>query len=544
MRKAARSRFAPLLIVNDVLHTDKYHQRSTAKSGIFTKESGSFIAELVELASACIVEKGSQVEAKLRAILNYWAVNLLVSPDDLKAARERADDAILIAQGGTPVRKRNYLLPEYHGDRNAPWYDLPAAYMLDQMITKPNRPIDPRRIKVAKLDKKPVSSHVRKLLDNYFENIDLKYVPTGDNPTGETRKYRLWLDPMGQLVKQDKDSGEKNTVCNGYGWSTKLCQDMQKDGVPETIRIAREEAQREEEMVMARPPPQQRGKSTRQGSRSPRSPRRRGSPSTESEYGQHRSRHGRSHSRLSSRSSYDSRDSRSHERTRSGSRRRRNSPVRNRRGSEDRGRRYDERDRDQARQPPQARGRDTSAPNAQWSAPNAPPHPAGMPGNSQYPPPPPPPHGQGYSQPQFNAPPFPPPPMPNQFPGTFPPPPPPPFQPGAFPGGIPPPPPPNFSGPFPPPPPNMPAMGSNPYNFGGNQSGNNGYGNNFGRGQNQGNFHGGQPQGNYQGGQNQGGYQGGRGGYRGGQQGGGYNGRGGYGGQQRGPRGGRWNSNS
>ncbi|KAH7079501.1 hypothetical protein FB567DRAFT_449438, partial [Paraphoma chrysanthemicola] len=262
MRKAARSRFAPLLIVNDVLHTDKYHQRSTAKSGIFTKESGSFIAELVELASACIVEKGSQAEAKLRAMLNYWAVNLLVSTDDLKGARERADDAILIAQGGTPVRKRNYLLPEYHGDRNAPWYDLPAAYMLDQMITKPNRPIDPRRIKVAKLDKKPVSSHVRKLLDNYFENIDLKYVPTGDNPTGETRKYRLWLDPMGQLVKQDKESGETNTVCNGYGWSTKLCQDMQKDGVPETIRIAREEAQREEEMVMARPPPQQRGKTT------------------------------------------------------------------------------------------------------------------------------------------------------------------------------------------------------------------------------------------------------------------------------------------
>ncbi|KAF2025509.1 hypothetical protein EK21DRAFT_76254, partial [Setomelanomma holmii] len=261
-RKAARIRFTPLLIISDVLHTDKYHQRSSAKQSIFSRESGPFVTEIVELAAACVCDKESQTESRLRALLNYWAINELLSQDNLKAIRDRADEAFLIAQGGTPARKRNYLLPEYHGDRNAPWYDLPVAYMLDQMITNPNRPIDPRRIKVARLDKKPVSSRVRNLLNTYFENIDLKYVPTGDNPTGETHKYKLWLDPMGQLVKQNKESGDTSAVCNGYGWSTKLCQDMQKDGVPETIRKAREEAQREAEMEMARPPPQQRNRST------------------------------------------------------------------------------------------------------------------------------------------------------------------------------------------------------------------------------------------------------------------------------------------
>ena len=542
MRKAARTRFTALLIINDVLHTDKYHQRSTTKQGIFSKGSGSFIPELVELASTYICEKESQAETKLRALLNCWAVNCLVSAEDLKAVRERADEALLIAQGGTPVRRRNYLLPEYHGDRNAPWYDLPAAYMLDQMIKNPNRPIDPRRIRVAKLDKKPVSPHVRKLLDNYFENIDLKYVPTGENPTGETHKYKLWLDPMGQLVKQSKESGETSTVCNGYGWSTKLCQDIQDDGVPETIRKAREEARREAEMEMARPPPQQRGRPTRHHSRSSRSPRRRQSSSTDSEYGRQRSRRGRSPSRHSSRSSYDSRDSSSKDRTRSGNRRRRMSPTHNRRGSDERGRNYDERDRQQVRPPSQPHGRGT-APRPQWNAPTAPGRVTGIPGNGQYPPPPPPPYVQGVSQPPMpamNAPPFPPPPMPHQFPGAFPPPPP--FQPGALPGGIPPPPPPNFSGPFPPPPPNMAAMPNNPYNFGGNQFGNNGYGSNAGSGQNRTSFQGGQYQGNFQGGQNQGGYQGGRGGFRGGYQVGGPHGRGGYGGQSRGHRGGRWNS--
>lgn len=491
----------------------------------------AFIPELVELAAAYISKKESQAEKKLRAIINFWAVNQLVSADDFRILRDQADEALMVAQGVAPVRRRNYLLPDYHGDRNAPWYDLPAAYMLDQMIKHPNKPIDPRRIKIAKLDKKPVSPHVRKLLDNYFENIDLKYVPTGDNPTGETKKHKLWLDPMGQLVKQDKETGETNTVHNGYGWSTKLCQDMQKDGVPETIRKAREEAQREEEMEVLRPAPQQR-KSDRRASPSSR---RRHPSSSDSEYGRERGRHSRSHSRHSSRSSYDSRqDSRSQGRNRSRSRRG-ESPRGQHRGSADHGQKYDDRERDQARPPTRPYGRDGSGSGQQW---NGPPNRnlQTTPGNSQYHMPPQN-FNQGFSQPPqppFSAPPYaPPPPMSHQFPGQlpmqpFPPPPPPPFQPGAFPGGVPPPPPPNFSGPYPPPLPNMTAMPNNPYNFGGNQFNGNMHGHNFTQGQNQG-F-----------GQGPGNFQGGRGGFRGNFQGSGNNNRGGYGGQQRGQRGGRW----
>lgn len=535
VKTATRSRSALLLVVNDVLHTDKFHQRSTGKNGVFCKESILFIPELVELAAAYISEKDSQAEKKLRAIINFWAVNQLVNHEDLKALRNRADEALLVAQGVTPVRRRNYLLPEYHGDRNAPWYDLPAAYMLEPLIKHPNKPISAHRIKMAKLDKKPVSPHVRKLLDNYFENIDLKYVPTGDNPTGETKKHKLWLDPMGQLVKQDKATGETNTVCNGYGWSMKLCQDMQKDGVPETIRKARELAQREEEMEMLemlRPAPQQR-KSDRRASPSP--PRRRPS-SSDSEYGRDRGR--RSHSRNSSRSSYDSRrDSRSKGRNRSRSRR--ISPRRQRHDSDDRGRKYDDRERDNARPPPRPYGRDPSNSGQQW---NGPPNRSAPlnPNNNQYPAPPQN-FNQGFSQPfqpSFSAPPYPPqPPMPNQFAGQFamqpfpppPPPPPPPFQAGTYSGGVPPPPPPpppNYSGSYPPPPPNMTALPNNPYNLAGNQYGSNMHGHNFGQNQNQG--------------YGQGNFQGGRGGYRGSFQGGGNNHRGGYGGQQRGQRGGRW----
>ena len=539
-KKAMRNRLDLLLVVNDTLHFDKYHRNSAAEHSLFGIGLISHLLELVELAASCVVENGSQTENKLRAIINYWAVNGLVNEDGFKSLRDRADEALLLAQGGTPFRKRKYLLPEYHGDRTAPWYELPASYMLDQMVKQPNRPLDQYRIKVARFDKKPVSAYVRRLLDDYFENIDLKHIPTGDNPTGETKKYNLWLDPMGQLVKRDKETGETTTVFNGYGWSMKFCQDMQRDGVPESIKTLREDAE-----LMETAPERQRDQRRY-------SPRRRRRSSSVSSRGRDKDRRSRSSSYASG-SSYDSRSrSRSlhHDRHR-------RSPRHEERGRSERDRRFDERDNDSRRPPLKPMDRGQSQAGGQWKGQLTPSH------NTQSDP------GdnllnvnasQNYmtnfpqaSQPPFNAPPFPPQlTMPNQFSGQFsmqpfpppPPPPPMPFQiPGGLPGGVPPPPPPNFSGPFPPPPPTMTAMQNNPYNFS-NQYGN-AYGNKTQHGSNPG-FN--QPQnqgGGFQGqgynqSHNQGGLQDARGGYGGSHQGGGsYNFRGNYGG--RGQRGGKWN---
>ncbi|KAJ4322493.1 hypothetical protein N0V94_002367 [Neodidymelliopsis sp. IMI 364377] len=522
-KKAARNRLDLLFVVNDALHTDKYHCNRTATYGLLGRESMSYLPELVDLAASCATDKGSLSETRVKAIINYWAVNQLVSEETLKSLRERADESFLLAQGGTPIRKRNYLLPEYHGDRTAPWYELPASYMLDQMIRQPNRPLDPYRIKATRFDKKPVSTHVRKLLDNYFENIDLKHTPTGDNPTGETKKYNLWLDPMGQLIKRDKETGETATVANGYGWSMKFCLDMQKDGLPESIKMAREDHERMDIVP-------ERQREQRRYSHSPRRHRRSSSASSR---GRDRDRRSRSSS-YASRSSYDSR---SRSRSRHHDRRRRSPQTEG--GRE---RRYLDRDGDGRRQPSKSTDRGQLQSGGQWSAqPDR--NPQSSPGNNQFPPSVPPTYGANFSQPPqppFNAPPFHPQvPMPNQFPGqfqSFPPPPPPmPFQaPGGFPVGIPPPPPPNFSGPFPPPPPTMAAMPNNPYNF------NNRYGNPYGSHVQSGNQPGlnqqqnqtqnqGYPQTQNQG---HGGFQGGRGGYGGNFQGGGnYNSRGGYGGR-------------
>ncbi len=535
--KSTRNRLDLLLLVNDILHTDKFHRRSNTKQGIFSDEFTSFTLDLVELASSFIHEKDSPAEKKLRALLNYWAVNGLVSAEDLQSLQGRAEESLLLAQGGMPIRKRTYLLPAYHGDRIAPWHDLPASYMLEQMIANPKKAIDPSRIKVAKLDKKPVSPHVRKLLDDYFENIDLKYLPTGDNPSGGTKKYNLSLDPLGQLIKQNKETGEAAVVCNGYGWSAKFCRDMQSHGVAENIKILREDMERMEGFDGAQDAPQRRHDERRYS----RSPRRRRQSSSDSEYRRERGKHGRSHSRSYSRSRRGSRSSYDSHRSRSRSydkdQDRRHSSARDdRRHTNDRGQGYDERGSRSSQPRPRPSDRNSSQSAPSWDRGNNSSHNtsgSADPGKLSAPLQPSPSFGPQGAQAPFGVPPFPPPPLPpGQFPGPFPTGYPPPFPPpqfplsGGFPGGVMPPvPPPNFHGSHHPSAAGMSNIPNAPYNTG-NQPGN--Y-----MGQGSGSGHS----------QNAGGFQGSRGGYRGNFQRGGYNNnnsRGGYGGHNRGQRGGRY----
>jgi hypothetical protein len=90
--------------------------------------------------------------------------------------------------------------------------------MIEPLLQAQQNPVKCYHVKVQQLDSKVVSPHVHQLLENSFENINLKYYPTGDNPTGETPKYKLWLEPLGQIVKQNKVTGEKTTVSTAYGW--------------------------------------------------------------------------------------------------------------------------------------------------------------------------------------------------------------------------------------------------------------------------------------------------------------------------------------
>lgn len=244
--KTKRMRFNALAIMNDLLHAGLYHRQNSATKVAVSNELVESLNELVELVAACISKKNSPSENRLMAILNSWYINGLVNAEDTALLRDTAMETWRVAQGGTPalVPKRNYVLPEFHGNKSARWQQLPASHMLEQIAKFPGQPINGANMTIAKLDKKQVSQSVRKLVDNFHENLKLDYKPSGDNHSGGTKQHKLSLDPIGQLVKQDKRTRKRVIVSNRYGWSTEMCKDMLKDGIPGAAKATLEKQAR------------------------------------------------------------------------------------------------------------------------------------------------------------------------------------------------------------------------------------------------------------------------------------------------------------
>jgi hypothetical protein len=402
-KKKTMNRLRILFVVSDVLHADKYHRQVSSADDKVTPSASEakdtlpraggngslegkvghglepYLAQLVSLTAIGLTKRDTVLETQLKRLLKFWESSKVLASDHIKAVREAAARALDQAQG----RRGLYTLPTWFGAQSTAWHDLPASYMLEPMIRDPDRAIDPRDLKPVRFNKTEPSKAVCDLLDDYFEKIDLQFAPNADNPTGGTEKYNLWLDPMGQMVKESKETGERKTVCNGWGWSMKMCEDMQKLNVPERILNLRND--HENLLVASR----KRDEDDRYASKRPLS----------------RSSYSSNRSRSSSSSSYDSRPQ----------------PAR-RRSSRDYDRSHDDRHRksedamevDRPRAPPNRFDRGSAKPH--FNAPpignhaaNFPPPPPIANYGQGYPPPPPPP-------PQGFQPPFP---MPPQAPGQF-----------------------------------------------------------------------------------------------------------------------------
>ncbi|KAF2685237.1 hypothetical protein K458DRAFT_244451, partial [Lentithecium fluviatile CBS 122367] len=221
--RAARSRLDILRVVSNVLHADKYHEREYEGEPRLAGLLEVHIEELLYLAAMTATHPLHKKE--LKTTINFWASSGCVNARLFNSFRNRAEDGLVVAQGGKPALKRTYALPDWFGGLDLPWYELPASYMLEHLIKDPDEAIITHYMLPSKFTRARASGDIIDLVDEFMDNIDLVYKPTGENPTGETSKYWLWLDPVGQIVKQDKATGEVKTVCNGYGWSMKFCHD-------------------------------------------------------------------------------------------------------------------------------------------------------------------------------------------------------------------------------------------------------------------------------------------------------------------------------
>jgi len=231
-------------LISDLLHHINYHGTANVSPSEITKSLQPFLEDLVKSVASTMKEKGSLAEKKLKALLNHWVQMGLVSFENFMRLRGIAAAALAQTQGDVPPEEqRIHTLPVEFGYPGRPWNVQPVSLMIEPLLKHPYRSVAPNEIRPIRFEQTEPSERVKRLVDQFLEDIDLQYRPTGDNPTGGTPKYRLFLDAMGQLIKEHRKTGEKTIVSNGYGWSSKLCQDLWKNDIPDQVKQLRSQSQ-------------------------------------------------------------------------------------------------------------------------------------------------------------------------------------------------------------------------------------------------------------------------------------------------------------
>ncbi|KAF2871292.1 hypothetical protein BDV95DRAFT_573693 [Massariosphaeria phaeospora] len=239
-------------VLSDVLHRKFFHP--VDPHGSPSTDVVSSMEPILEITEKLIEEGAAHEKAVahhhpgiISSILEFWRMNQILTDREWylmkqaqKKGRDRAESTRETGAIPWPQSKSKYTLPNYSGvDDRLLWYELPASTMLDPMIKNHVKPIFPNALRREPFKTDYAGDDVSEALDDYFEDLDLEWTPTADNPTGETASHRLWIDSMGHLHKRNKQTGEVKSMGNGYGWSLDFCKQMKLFDIPKNIIAAR-----------------------------------------------------------------------------------------------------------------------------------------------------------------------------------------------------------------------------------------------------------------------------------------------------------------
>ncbi|KAJ5099651.1 hypothetical protein N7532_006652 [Penicillium argentinense] len=253
---AARSNPSPkrrklhiLYLLNDLLHHSKYHLAGTTT---FSTVSGSlqpYMVDLLGYAAAYDRQKYPRHHRRLDDLLEIWSEHGYFSPDLIHQLREVAKDAALT--GAAPPsstdilaveldatknqsKEEAYIIPKTHGDRNGPWYDLPAGNFLHHFDIPLDKtmPVRPENIRAMGMYEGPAPPETVEVLKKLLREADEIYdteVTTKDDEV-------LDINELGQRVVRDATTGD---ILNGrtyYGWCRPFCQEMIRNRHPDDTR--------------------------------------------------------------------------------------------------------------------------------------------------------------------------------------------------------------------------------------------------------------------------------------------------------------------
>ncbi|KAJ5908557.1 hypothetical protein N7495_001239 [Penicillium taxi] len=226
-----------LYLINDLLHTSKYHSKGGKEFSVINESLKPSIVDLFGRAGAYSLEKHPRHHQRLSDIVKIWTENGYFSPEILdqlpivvkNAALLEASSNDVMVDNSDPTNKlsaRNepFVLPATHGDPTIAWYDLPAANILPLLTPNSTTSIRPEMIRPLQLAAGPANETLVNAVKGFMEEVDQIYttgdvVIGGDNPE---------LDLLGQKVARDEISKEILQGDTYYGWSREFSQRMKK----------------------------------------------------------------------------------------------------------------------------------------------------------------------------------------------------------------------------------------------------------------------------------------------------------------------------
>jgi len=186
------------------------------------------IDELVVCNPARGIDIISNYQRRVNAHLTFWEKRRYFNEGELKALQNLLDEPVQRSQSEENTvesgsKLQSTILPHQHGDSSSPWFDLPAANIVEQL--KKNKSILTSSMKrpfklEAGLARPSIQVAVQSFLqaaDRLSNHTKLEHSPCGQD-----------FDELGQIICRDNE-GSTFPVDTYYGWSISLCERIKTD---------------------------------------------------------------------------------------------------------------------------------------------------------------------------------------------------------------------------------------------------------------------------------------------------------------------------
>ncbi|KAF2801533.1 uncharacterized protein BDZ99DRAFT_469540 [Mytilinidion resinicola] len=205
---APRRRVHILYLINDLLHSAKYHRQTPSPFPAFRDGLKQTIEDAVKSCAGGVMKGHPTTKKKLLVLLNLWQAHNYYSADLICTLREI-------------VEERPLPTPTLHGFTGVAWHDQPAGLMVPILLRNPDAPVDTLQIRPMDVQLEQASEALKTAVDELLQTAN------DEHNGGDSERAVVDIDEMGHRLV-----GDGTRFVNYYGWSEGFCRRVMSGGAP------------------------------------------------------------------------------------------------------------------------------------------------------------------------------------------------------------------------------------------------------------------------------------------------------------------------